>query len=105
MSAKGHDARRRINAARKAAQAALASKPPADPNEPDPYLLTRLLHVRQQLARLDSMLLAEMDPQRLDRLASASSKLSEVERQLSGRPAPGAYRPTTPRRRPQELAS
>lgn len=104
MSVKAHAARRQKRAARKIAEAALTAAPPADPSAPDPYLTARLACVRQQLARVDEMLLAEKDAQRLDRLAAASSKLSEVERQLAGRPAPGAYRPTTPRRRTVEAA-
>jgi hypothetical protein len=46
-----------------------------------------------QLNRLDSMMAKEMDPQRLDRLASAQSKLSEQERILAGRPLPGSRKP------------
>ena len=99
MSAKGHEARRRQRAARRMAQAALVAPPPTDPNAPDPYLQARLLRVREQLCRLDEMLLSECDPQKLDRLASATSKLSEVERLLAQRPAPGSYRPTTARKR------
>jgi hypothetical protein len=48
------------------------------------------------------MLLEELDPSRLDRLAAASARLSEIERQLAGRPGPGQLRPTTPRRRVDE---
>ena len=99
MSAKGHEARRRIRAAQRMAQAALAAPPQTDASLPDPYLMRRLACVRQQLAKLDEMLLTEKDAQRLDRLASASAKLSTVERELAGRPSPGAYRPTAPRRR------
>ena len=82
------------------AQAALVAPPASDPSLPDRFLMQRLMHVREQLSRLDAMLMEEMDPQKLDRLASASSKLSTVERELAGRPSPGAYRPSTPRRRP-----
>jgi len=56
---------------------------------------TRLLRVREQLTKLDAMIEAEKDAQKLDRLASASSKLSEQERILDGRPLPGSRRPTS----------
>ena len=65
----------------------------------DEYLAQRLACVRAQLSRIDRMLLEETNPQSLDRLAAACARLSEVERQLAGRPAPGAYRPSAPRRR------
>lgn len=68
----------------------------------DQYVAQRLARVRAQLDRLDTMLLEELDPQRLDRLAAASARLSEIERQLAGRPGPGQFRPTAPRRRVDE---
>ncbi len=37
----------------------------------------------------------EFDAKQLDQLASAFSRLSEIERQLAGRPLPGSLRPTT----------
>lgn len=49
--------------------------------------------MREQLDRLDTMLLAEKDAQKLDRLASAQLRLSEQERILAGRPLPGSRRP------------
>lgn len=63
------------------------------------YVRQRLLRVRTQLDRLDRMMLTETDPQKLDRLASAQARLSEQERTLAMRPAPGSLRPrgtTTP---------
>jgi hypothetical protein len=67
----------------------------------DPYVAARLMRVREQLNRFDSMMAKETDPQRLDRLASAQSRLSEQERILAGRPLPGSKRPLAeaPRRR------
>lgn len=65
----------------------------------DQYVQQRLACVREQIKRLDNMLLQEVDPQRLDRLAAASARLSEIERQLAGRPGPGQFRPTAPRRK------
>lgn len=58
----------------------------------DTYRQARLARVRVQLARIDNMLERETDPQKLDRLAGASSKLSEQERQLSNRPMPPTVR-------------
>lgn len=61
------------------------------------YVAARLARVRLQLDRLDQMLMDESDPQKLDRLASAQSRLSEQERQLSGRPMPGSLKPSNAR--------
>lgn len=63
------------------------------------YQTKRLGRVRLQLDRLDQMLMTETDPQKLDRLASAQSRLSEQERQLSNRPLPGTLRPQSPGKR------
>lgn len=59
----------------------------------DAYRLSRLACVRAHLDRLDKMLQTEKDPRDLDRLASATARLSEQERLLAGRPLPGAHRP------------
>jgi hypothetical protein len=59
----------------------------------DDYLNRRILRVRAQLEKLDQMLAAEDNPQAIDRLASAQSRVSEQERILSGRPLPGSQRP------------
>lgn len=69
---------------------------PAKPS--DSYVCARLSRVRAQLDALDRLLAAESaadkpDAQRLDRLASASARLSEQERQLDNRPLPGSRRP------------
>jgi hypothetical protein len=52
--------------------------------------------------KLDELFLAERDPQKLDRLASASAKLSELERIMAGRPLPGSHRPVSPKRKASE---
>ena len=67
------------------------------------YIESRLRRVRLQLDKVDAMLLEERDPQKLDRLASASARLSEQERQLSNRPMPGSLKPSAkqPRVTPQ----
>ena len=59
----------------------------------DEYRASRLARVRTQLDLIDQLIRCEclkaaMDPSKLDRLASAQSKLSEQERLLAGRPAP-----------------
>lgn len=60
------------------------------------YNLKMLARVRKQLDRLFSMFADEPDPMKLDRLASAIARLSELERQLANRPLPGTLRPAAP---------
>lgn len=62
-----------------------------------PFQRTRLSRVRAQLNRLDRLMMEEQDPAKLDRIASAMSRLSEIERQLAGRPMPGSLRPRSER--------
>jgi len=50
------------------------------------------------LEKLDDMISKERDPQKLDRLASAQSRLSAQEFALAGRPMPGSRRPARERR-------
>lgn len=61
--------------------------------EQDVYRMDRLKRVRMQLDNLDRLILAERDPVKLDRFASAQARLAEQERILAGRPLPGSYRP------------
>lgn len=68
------------------------------------YQAKRLGRVRLQLDRLDEMLMTESDPGKLDRLASAQTRLSEQERTLSNRPLPGTLRPQRPSKRSREAA-
>lgn len=76
------------------AKAALAPAPPdVHPKPQDTYLASRLARVRKQIDQLSDMLDEETDPQRLDRLACALARVSEIERQLAGRPMPGSRRP------------
>lgn len=96
MAAKGHEARRRNIAERKA----LFAPHFVIPGLNDSYVTERLACVRAQLGRLDAMVLTETDPQKLDRLASAQAKLADQERILSGRPLPGSRRPK-PEREPK----
>ena len=57
----------------------------------------RLERVRLQLDRIDAMMLVEVEPALLDRLASAQARLSEQERILAGRPLPGSRKPAPDR--------
>ncbi len=58
------------------------------------YAGKQLVRVRVQLDRLDALMAAEVDPNKLDRLASAIAKLSQLERELDGRPLPGSLKPS-----------
>ena len=72
----------------------------AKPVSPDDYLSERIANTRAHIVRLDKLMLSEVDPQKLQWLATTLAKLSEVERILSGRPNPGHLRPSaTPSRR------
>jgi hypothetical protein len=57
------------------------------------YVASRLTRVRAQLSKLDQLIENETDPQKLDRLVSAQSRLSEQWRIFSGIPLPGSRRP------------
>jgi molecular chaperone GrpE (heat shock protein) len=72
-------------------------------DSPEEYLQKRIGRIRAQLDRCDEMLLVEIDPQKMQWLATVTAKLSEQERILSGRPAPGQLRPSTPSRRSPPL--
>lgn len=75
-----------------------ASLPACQPTDkPDSFVAARLARVRKQLDLVDSLLEKEKDPQKLDRLASASMRLSEQERFYANRPAPGARKPSAER--------
>lgn len=72
----------------------------AEPVAGTDYQDKRLNRVRKQLGKLDTLFRDEIDPQKLDRLASAMARLSEIERQLAGRPMPGSLRPTSKSSKP-----
>jgi len=83
--------------AKRAAEAKLAAKeqtklaalsPETEADFAEKHRKLRLLRVRKQQERIDTMLLAESDPAKLDRLASAAIRLNEQERQLSNRSLP-----------------
>lgn len=90
------DMQRRSVQARKARHLA-PPEPPQPPPTPDPFAddftSQRLTRVRKQLERIDSMIETETDPQKLDRLAAASMRLSDQEFALANRPKPGNRRP------------
>jgi DNA repair exonuclease SbcCD ATPase subunit len=72
----------------------------AAPN--DDFTERRVNRIRKQLETLDGRLdelssAPDIDAAAIDRVASAISRLSELERQLSGRPLPGSLRPTAAR--------
>jgi hypothetical protein len=75
------------------ASPAMAAEAPAT----DDFSRARLACVRKQLNRIDDMMKTETDPAKLDKLASALSRLAEQERQLAGRPLPGSLRPKEPK--------
>lgn len=89
--------RKRWHEERKATETLATSEPTANPIV-DPYLQARLIRVRKQLNKIDGLIESEEDPSKLDRLASAQARLSEQERQLSGRPLPGTLKPQSPKR-------
>jgi hypothetical protein len=68
-----------------------------EPQEADKFRLTRLAIVRAQLNKIDKMLNDELDPQKLDKLASCTMRLSEQERILSRTTLPGTDRPRNTR--------
>lgn len=93
-AAKSHATRRQRLASGNLAGETFPQTPQVGPHELlDSYLSRRLSRVREQLDRLDAMLLTEKDAQKIDRLASAQLRLSEQERILAGRPLPGSRRP------------
>ena len=83
-------------------------KPVADPSQAlavqsvEPaqvFVEKRLTRVREQLERLDDLVKTEKDAKMLKALADATTRLSEQERILAGRPLPGSRRPREDRGR------
>lgn len=96
-SAKGNAVRWSRWRAERAKQAAAAIAPPPQPIIPEPdnsFAGRRLTRVREQLERLDRLAAEEDDPKQLKALADATTRLSEQERLLAGRPLPGSRRPS-----------
>ena len=63
----------------------------------DPYQRERAKQTRKDIVRARARLAKATDGAEFDRLASAISKLSELERTLAGRPLPGTLKPTAPK--------
>jgi hypothetical protein len=90
MAARSIEARKQRNA--------VPALPPLPPiQEADQYARERLARVRAQQDKIDAMILTERDPQKLDRLASASMRLSDQEFALAGRPKPGNLKHVAPK--------
>lgn len=70
------------------ARKALAADPAEKQRMAELFQEQRLVRVRKQLEKLDGMLESELDPAKIDRLASAAARLEEQERRLSNRSLP-----------------
>lgn len=108
-------AKRSVEARRARAEQAAQLKPTQNPFDPTvsevkqalDFADRRLLRVREQLEKLDALAAGEKDTKRLKELADATTRLSEQERILAGRPLPGSRRPSSDkqeRRRILDLA-
>lgn len=101
MGRKGAETKKRYKARAEAAEKTMIEERKRLLNSAlpaDKYLELRIQRIRAQLDRFDEMLLNERDPQKAQWLATVTAKLSEQERILAGRPAPGQLRPSTSRR-------
>lgn len=87
LSKLAHDAKARLNIVRKEMQARNGN------DMLSAYVNRRLSRVRRHVDMLSDMLEQETNAKALDQLASALSRLCEIERQLAGRPLPGSLRP------------
>lgn len=101
--ANSREMQRRSAEARRAKKAK-ATQPTEQPLELPEYLALRLVRARKQIDQVSTMLEKERDAQKIDRLASALYRLSELERTLANRPLPGSLKPT-PTRRARSQAS
>ena len=102
MAARGHEAKRQRDEAYRQTIQTLVASPQLD------YPATRLARVRGQLDRLDLELqrCSLSDSKRIKELTDASTRLSEQERILAGRPLPGTKRPPAEGgRRSREVAA
>jgi hypothetical protein len=73
----------------------LAAKAKLQPSHE--YLEQRIKNTRLTIERLEKLLMRAKNTQDLDKLASALSKLADLERVLDGRPLPGTRRPKADR--------
>ena len=96
---------RSVEARRIRLEQAAQLKPAQDPFAPTvsstvaalDFAERRLMRVREQLEKLDDIAKNEKDTKRLKELADATTRLSEQERILAGRPLPGSRRPASDR--------
>lgn len=63
----------------------------------DDYLKERVSRTREKILKIENMIDSCTQPKELDQLASALTRLSELERILSGRPLPGSKKPAAER--------
>ncbi len=90
-------AKRSWDARRKAEQEAANKPQEAEPEPQLTYVERRLNRVREQIEILSQMLDEEQDPNKIDRLANAITRLSGLEREYANRPLPGTLKPTQPK--------
>ena len=96
LAAKSHEARRRNKELRELAELEEQNKALTVPQTtPETYVDKRLIRVRAQIDMLSDMLEAELDPQKIDRLANAITRLSGLEREYANRPLPGTLKPSS----------
>jgi hypothetical protein len=76
---------------------------PRPPVETDSQIYSKalILRVREHIERLNDMLAKAKDSGDIDRLSRALERLAKTERELDGRPLPGAYRPERERSAPR----
>jgi lipopolysaccharide biosynthesis protein len=70
---------------------------PEDETPANPYLAFRLVRTRALINSLEYRLTRCKAPRDIERLSRSIGVLSELERNLAGRPAAGQYRPKLPR--------
>ena len=96
LAAKSHEARRRNKELRELAELEEQNKALMVPQtSSESYVDKRLTRVRAQIDMLSDMLEAEQDPQKIDRLANAITRLSGLEREYANRPLPGTLKPSS----------
>jgi len=95
LAAKSHEARRRNKLAKEQAVPAIVAPAIAAQVATDDYAEKTKIRVRIILDDTFKRFENEDDANKIDRLASALSKLAELDRQLSGRPLPGTLKPTS----------
>ena len=75
--------------------------PPPDANN----LTRKLARLELQIERIDGMLESETNPDALNKLATAKTRLSEQWRIFSGIPLPGSQRPARERTKRESVSS